>query len=216
MAFEEFAFIIFLGLIVFIILFFASEAKYEDMREKEKSAVEEARDIPVENTERSMNTEITQEDVIKEINRQQQQNMEAQNEYWAIVEAAKIAQQEREAQMAQVKEAGTRIIRPGIFFLPIIIAIAGAVGDWDSWFYTLFKIIVLIEAVILIGMRLNDGRFRSEKTAIATVYMVIMAGIGIISFMNGGFDKTFWVILDIAYCVMHTVLYLGLVESKPE
>ena len=216
MAFEEFAFLIFLGVIVFIILFFASEAKYSDMREKEKSAIKEARDIPLENTAQSMNTEVTQEDVVHEIHRQQQQNIEARNEYFARIEAAKIAQQERESQMAQAKEAGTRIIRPGIFFLPIIIAIAGAVGDWNSWFYTLFKIIVLIEAMILIGMRLNDGRFRSEKTAIATVYMVIMAGIGIISFMNGGFDKTFWVILDIAYCIMHTVLYLGLAESKPE
>lgn len=216
MAFEEFAFLIFLGVIVFIILFFASEAKYSDMREKEKSAIDEARDIPLENTAQSMNTEVTQEDVVHEIHRQQQQNIEARNEYFARIEAAKIAQQERESQTAQAKEAGTRIIRPGIFFLPIIIAIAGAVGDWDSWFYTLFKIIVLIEAVILIGMRLNDGRFRSEKTAIATVYMAIMAVIGIISFMNGGFDKTFWAILDIAYCIMHTVLYLGLAESKPE
>ena len=95
MAFEEFAFLIFLGVIVFIILFFASEAKYSDMREKEKSAIDEARDIPLENTAQSMNTEVTQEDVVHEIHRQQQQNIEARNEYFARIEAAKIAQQEK-------------------------------------------------------------------------------------------------------------------------
>lgn len=95
-----------------------------------------------------------------------------------------------------------------MFFGPAIYALIGAFGHFDSWYYTIFKVITIIEAAILIGTRLNEGKFRNEQLAIGTVFMAILALISVISFASG-FDKSFWVVMDIAYAAMQCVIFSG-------
>lgn len=198
----------------------------EGMREYLKNSartMENDEDINTDITEddlRPMDTDVTDDDLWHELYRTADQAAEAENEYQrrrAEEEAKRRERQTRESQRkaeasANAGAGGSRMVKPGIFFFPIMFAVA-AMFPMPSGFYTFWKIVVLIEAIILIGIRLNEPRFRSDSVAIATVFMAIMAAMGIISFINGGFDRTFWIIMDIAYCIMHTVLYFGLLKS---
>ena len=167
---------------------------------------------------RPMDTDVTDEDLWHELYREADQVAEAEYEYQKRKAEEEARQRERQARQQYRKAEATaasdgRMIKPGVFFFPIMLAVA-AMFHMPSWYYTLWKLVVLVEAIILLGIRLNEPKFRSEKVAVATVFMVIMAAMGIISFINGGFDRTFWIIMDIAYCIMHTVLYFGLLKSS--
>ncbi len=164
--------------------------------------------------EKPINTDITEDDLWHELYREADQCIDAEEEY----KRRKAAEDEKIRQEAIIKQqkkqaTGNPMLKPSIFFFPIMLAVA-AMLPMPSGYYTFWKLVVLFEAIILISIKLNEPKFRSEKVTVATVFMVIMAAMGFISFMNGGFDRTFWIIMDIAYCVMHTVLYLGLLEAQ--
>ena len=166
---------------------------------------------------RPMNTDVTDDDLWHELYREADQTVEAEHECQRRKAEEEDRQRERQARLQRRESeaaaiSGGRMIKPGIFFFPVMIAVA-AMFPMPSGFYTFWKIVVLIEAIILIGIRLNESRFRSDSVAIATVFMAIMAAMGIVSFINGGFDRTFWIIMDIAYCIMHTVLYFGFLKA---
>ena len=190
----------------------------EGVKEYQKNNRQTLNDASIPNTEltdddtRPMNTEITDEDLWHEVYREADKAVE--HEQW--LEEKKRADEERrrqaEKEKAQSKQKQQRILKPSIYLFPIMLAVA-SLFDMPSWFYTFFKIIVLIVAVILIGIRLNEGKFRSEKVAIGTVYMAFMAVIGILSFINGGFPRSFWMFLDIGYCIMHVLIYIGFIKG---
>ena len=95
-----------------------------------------------------------------------------------------------------------------LFFGPAIWAMIGAIGHFDSWYYSLFKIMVIIESCILLSMRLNEPSFRNEKMAISTIFVAVLSLICLVSFFSG-LPKSVWVVLDIAYAAMQYVLFLG-------
>lgn len=195
------------GTIFFVILLLISNHRTKKLLNQNNTSNDreyDANDTP----EELPNTEITVEDELHEITREYIKRQEARIEY--IQESN--AEQERILKEALKHIQQNPILKPAIFLFPILFAVAAAVGNWHSWFYTIFKAFVLLEAVVLIGLRLGNEKYKSEKILIATVYMSVMAIIGLCSFSKGGFDKSFWVILDIAYCIMHCILYLGLVD----
>ena len=131
-----------------------------------------------------------------------------------VRQAEKMAQEcaEETERMNNPDKHPEKLLKPSIYLFPIMLAVA-SLFDMPSWFYTLFKIVVLFEAIILIGIRLNDGKFRSDKVAAGSVYMAFMGAIGILSFTNGGFPRSFWALLDIGYCIMHILIYMGFIKG---
>lgn len=202
--------------IVFILLLNASNKDIEEKKENEKKAFEEARDFTITDDDtRPLDTVVKQEDLRHEQQKAERERLHAyemRRQFEAAKQAKENAKRQEEATRKQEPKTENKILKPSIFCFPIMLAVA-AMFHMPSWYYTLWKVVVLLEAIILVGIRLNETKFRSESVAIATVFMVIMAAMGIISFMNGGFDRTFWIIMDIAYCIMHCVLYFGLLKK---
>ena len=180
----------------------------------QEEAAEELQDKPEEDNA-ELPTDVTDADIAHEIERIERQNREAHQEWieWKKAEAARKEAREAEKLKAEEIARASGVPKPWIFFIPIMFAIA-AIFDMPPGYYTFFKVLILIEAVMLIGLRLSEGKFRSTGAAIGTVYMSVMALLGIASFMTyDGFDKTMWVILDVVYCVMHVWLYFGLIKQ---
>lgn len=211
--------LIFVGIMFVIAMVMAPILSHQEKKNKENAA---------KIIEASSYKEVTEDDVQHEYNKsmkeaaeykrwlEEKRMEESRKRMDEIVRKAQQAAKECEEETERMNNPNNqpkRILKPSIYLFPIMLAVA-SLFDMPSWFYTLFKIIVLIEAVILIGIRLNDGKFRSEKVAIGTVYMAFMAVIGILSFTNGGFPKSFWVILDIGYCIIHVLIYLGFAERE--
>lgn len=211
--------LIFVGVMFVIAMVMAPILSHQEKKNKENAA---------KIIEASSYKEVTEDDVQHEYNKsmkeaaeykrwlEEKRMAETRMRTEAIArQAEKLSQEcaQETERMNNPNNQSKRILKPSIYLFPIMLAVA-SLFDMPSWLYTLFKIIVLIEAIILIGIRLNDGKFRSEKVAIGTVYMAFMAAIGILSFTNGGFPKSFWVILDIGYCIMHVLIYLGFVEGE--
>lgn len=187
----------------------------EKQNPDQEDVIKESQNEP-EEYETELPTDVTDADVAHEIERLQRQRQEARLEWEERMEAAAQEKRKREAEHheAEQKIADSGLPKPWIFFVPIMFAVA-AVFDMPSGYYTFFKVLVLIEAVMLIGLRLSEKKFRSTGAAIGTVYMSVMALLGIVSFMtHDGFDKTMWVILDIVYCIMHAWLYFGLLKQN--
>lgn len=199
--------------VLLVACFIKGNENLDAQRKSEKEAMASASDIKIDNDKDDNDlpdTEVTSEDVAHETKRAYTQMAETIAQ---IREEKEEAERRKIEEKAKIRANKNRILKPSIYLFPIMLAVA-AIFDMPSWFYTLFKIIVLIEALILIGIRLNDGKFRSEKVAIGTIYMAFMAAIGMLSFTNGGFPKSFWVILDIGYCIMHVLIYLGFTDCK--
>lgn len=95
-----------------------------------------------------------------------------------------------------------------MFFGPAVWAIAGAIGHFDTWYYSVFKVMVIAEACILLGIRMSEPGFRNEKMAISTIFVAVLSLICLVSFFSG-LPKSVWVVLDIAYAAMQYVLFLG-------
>ena len=133
-------------------------------------------------------------------------------------EALRRAEEMRKAEARRKEEAnaakavGFTLIAILFIFniLPIILGFISAFADMESGYYTFFKIFLLIEATVLINATVRTGRFGGAFDAIKTIFIAAMAIIGIASFMNGGFDKDFWVILDIIYALIHIPQVIGL------
>lgn len=205
---------------VALLLAFARYANNQDnsnhpAEPDESEPADSHQDETVSETSEEPNTEITEADIRHELERTTRQRQEAHQEWIEYEKAREAAKQEKEKARRNDENVAiaSGVPKPGIFFIPIMFAIA-AIFDMPSGYYTFFKTIVLIEAIILIGLRLSEGKFRSTVVAIGTVYMSVMALLGIMSFMTyRGFDKTMWVILDIVYCIIHALLYFGLMKQ---
>ena len=213
---------------VCVIFINIGNADYEKKRKSERGGIASARNIDVsERDNRSLDTNVIDADLQHEHDRsvkeateykqwlEEKRKEEARRRLDEIVRQAEKMAHECAEETERMNNSGKhseKILKPSIYLFPIMLAVA-SLFDMPSWFYTLFKVVVLIEAVVLIGIRLNDGKFRSEKVAIGTAYMAFMAVIGIFSFINGGFPRSFWMFLDIGYCIMHVLIYIGFIKG---
>jgi len=96
--------------------------------------------------------------------------------------------------------------------------------DWvyysdKEWIYTLFKVLVIVDAIILVALRLHFKQFLTFSLSIATVAMCAMSLIVILSFSDSfDFSSSFWKFLDGIFSLIKLVLYIQIrkVESELE
>lgn len=116
----------------------------------------------------------------------------------------------KEERIARATASSVVILLLIFHILPIILSLIAAFVDMDGGFYTFFKFFVIVEAVILIGIRLDAKKFLGPFDAIKITFISVMALVGILSFANGGFDREFWMVLDIIYGIVHILPLAGI------
>ena len=102
------------------------------------------------------------------------------------------------------------------FLMPSIMALFGALFYLPSWYYSLFKIVMVVDACISFLLYSTRDADRSQMSLFgATLVLAFIAFLGIISqfFVKGGFPKSLWVVLDIIYVIAKAVQYFVLRKS---
>lgn len=102
------------------------------------------------------------------------------------------------------------------FLILAILALAGAFFYFPSWYYSLFKVVMVVDACL--SFRLYDKMDSSDsKTMLFGVAIVLafIAFLGIVSqfFVRGGFPKGLWVVLDFMYAIAKAIQYYNLYKT---
>ena len=94
------------------------------------------------------------------------------------------------------------------FLIPALMAVIGAFFYLPSWYYSLFKVVMVFDAIIA-GMIFSSEKNSFENSTamflLGTIIVIsFIALLGIISqfFVRGGFPKGLWVFLDIVYAIV--------------
>ena len=94
--------------------------------------------------------------------------------------------------------------------------------DWiyyssKEWIYVLFKVLVIVDAIILVALRLHFKQFLTFTLSIATVAMCAMSLIAILSFSDSfDFSSSFWKFLDGIFALIKLVLYIQIRKVESE
>ena len=94
--------------------------------------------------------------------------------------------------------------------------------DWiyyssKEWIYVLFKVLVIVDAIILVALRLHFKQFLTFSLSIATVAMCAMSLIAILSFSDSfDFSSSFWKFLDGIFALIKLVLYIQIKKVESE
>ena len=100
------------------------------------------------------------------------------------------------------------------FIVPAVMAVVGGFFHLPSWYYSLFKIVMVFDAIIavIIFFTINSSRNNSVALVLFGTAIVIsfIAILGIISqfFVKGGFPKGLWVFLDVVYAIAKSVQWI--------
>ena len=102
------------------------------------------------------------------------------------------------------------------FFAPIVFSLIGAFLYLPSWYYSFFKVIMIVDAIIAICI-FHEYKSKNKDDIImvllgTTVILSFISVLGIVSqfFIPGGFPKTLWIILDITYAIAKVIQYKAL------
>ena len=97
-----------------------------------------------------------------------------------------------------------------VYLTPAVLAIVGGLGHLPSWFYTLLKVMFVLDALFHVwtikGMLAMPGEGRNPFMLLLTV--PVFAGlIAICSmFIHGGLPKGLWIFVDVLYAIVKFVL----------
>lgn len=89
--------------------------------------------------------------------------------------------------------------------IPALMSIIGALFFLPSWYYSLFKVVMVCDAVIsfliFLGLNQTKDNLLVSKYLCSLVIISFIAFLGIVSqfFVFGGFPKVLWVFLDFIY-----------------
>ena len=100
------------------------------------------------------------------------------------------------------------------FLIPTVLSLMGAFLDLPSWYYSLFKIVMVIDTFIAICIFIicnasNKDGFLMIVLGV-TIVISFIAFLGIVSqfFVPGGFPKALWIVLDIIYAIAKVIQYI--------
>lgn len=102
--------------------------------------------------------------------------------------------------------------------VPALMAIIGALFFLPSWYYSLFKVVMVCDAVIsfLIFLDLNQTKANLllSKYLCSLVIISFISFLGIVSqfFVSGGFPKVLWVFLDFIYLGAKCLQFFELIK----
>lgn len=97
--------------------------------------------------------------------------------------------------------------------VPAALALIGAFLYLPSWYYSLFKIVMVVDAIMAIcifSICKSSGKDGLLMVVLGvTIVISFIAFLGIVSqfFVPGGFPKALWVVLDIIYAISKAIQY---------
>ena len=97
-----------------------------------------------------------------------------------------------------------------VYMTPAVLAVIGALGHLPSWFYTMLKVLFVIDALFhawtIRGMLKLPGEGSNPFMLLLTV--PVFAGVIAICSMliPGGLPKGLWIFVDILYAIVKLVL----------
>ena len=97
-----------------------------------------------------------------------------------------------------------------VYMIPAVLAVIGALGYLPSWFYTMLKVLFVIDALFHVWtireMLQLPGEGKNPFMLLLTV--PVFAGVIAICsmFIPGGLPKGLWVFVDILYAIVKLVL----------
>ena len=89
--------------------------------------------------------------------------------------------------------------------IPAAMTLLGALLYLPSWYYSLFKVVMVFDAVISIilfsSSKQNNEIQQITKLLCSAILISIIASLGIVSqfFIPGGFPKRLWIYLDFIF-----------------
>lgn len=99
------------------------------------------------------------------------------------------------------------------FLIPTVLALMGAFLDLPSWYYSLFKTVMVVDALMalcIFSICKSSNKYESVMILLGvTVVISFISLLGIVSqfFVSGGFPKVLWVILDFIYAMAKAIQY---------